>query len=184
MIKDLVNKIKTFLNEEIVQEEVQFKDVKTSDGTILSYDKDLAVGIEIFVVDETGRNPAPDGEYILEDGTKLEVSAGVVDSVGAPEAPIETPMETPAPEVSGTTGATLSDEYLKRIENLEAENKTIHEILSQLAESLSKKVFEDEVKMSLVEPKKEIQPEEPKLDMKPMGKSKTGLNSILKNMYK
>lgn len=93
-IKNVIDRIREFLQEE---NSVSLIDVKTQDGTILSYDGELTVGTEIFVLDETGRTPAPDGEYILEDGTKLSVMAGKIEEIEAPEMTPEVPEgEMPA----------------------------------------------------------------------------------------
>lgn len=97
-IKNVIDKIRLFLESE----KVSLTDVKTTDGTILSFDADaLAVGVEIFVLDENGRTPAPDGEYVLEDGTKIKVTESKVEEIEAPEMPepeTETPEEMPVPE--------------------------------------------------------------------------------------
>lgn len=73
-----------------------FKDVKTQDGlTILSYDGETpAPQMPVFVMDESGqRLPAPDGDYILEDGSTLKVQGGIIMEVVAGGAPAEPPAE-------------------------------------------------------------------------------------------
>lgn len=179
-LKSIINKIKLAITEEV---EVKMTDVKTQDGLILSYDGELAVGIEIFLVDEMGKNPAPDAEYILEDGTKIVVVAGLVEELEAPEevveeAPVE---EVPVAEVPVEAEvATLSLEDLQsEITALKEENLQIREILEQLAETFSQKTFEKEVKMS------QIQPENAKVELsKQKNTKKHELNNIFKNMYK
>lgn len=182
MIKDLIARMKVFLNDE-AQAETNLVDIKTTDGTILNYDGELAVGIEIFIVDETGKTPAPDGDYPLENGVLVVVADGKVSEIKEPEAPIETPVETPeveTPEIEIEMSS--NDELLKRIESLEKENLSIKEILTQLAESFSKETFKEEVKMSLkenvVENLSRVEPQ------KPFNAMNTQLNSIFKNMYK
>ena len=192
-IKDVVTKIKTFLQEEIAaDEQVNFTDIKSNDGTILSFDGELKPGIEIFVVDETGRNPAPDGVYSLEDGTNINILDGKVDTIEMPQEPIETePPETETPSPAGpmmpdasgkTSGTTMSEvELTDRISKLEADNVEIKTILSQLAESMQSKVFEKEVKMSMVENKpKEISS---KIEKKPLNSLNKNLDGIFNNMY-
>lgn len=79
--------------EKLVQEvsvalglnKVKFSENVLSDGTILVYEK-LEVGVEIFVKDTEGNQlPATDGEYTLEDGTKISVKDGKIESIEAIE---------------------------------------------------------------------------------------------------
>lgn len=106
-IKNVIDRIKLFLQEENA---VELVDVKTQDGTILSYDGELTTGVEIFILDENGRTPAPDGEYILEDGTKLSVAGGKIEEVEAPEVAPEIPEgetpEMPMPDMTPVSGST------------------------------------------------------------------------------
>jgi len=175
-ILEKIKKIKVFLNEEEISTEL--KDIKTADGTILSYDNELAVGAEIFVVDESGRNPAPDGEYILEDGSKIEVMKGKIEEIKSPEAPVEMPVEEIAP-VEGTETKLSIEDLATKIQMLEEENVKINEILTQLAQTLSDKTFEKEVKMSIMEPTINVIPEQSFRNQK-----NNELNTIFKNMYK
>jgi len=67
--------------------DVKFKDMKLEDGTtIISIDgEELAIGVPVYVVTPEGRVPAPDGEVVLEDGTKVTVMQGLVAEVSSPE---------------------------------------------------------------------------------------------------
>jgi len=184
-VKDIILKIKTFLSEETDVEQVSenLTDIKTTDGLILNFDgNELTAGMEIFLVDESGKIPCPDGEYTFEDGSKIKVMDGKVEEVILPEEPIEGPseeVETPeTPEVE----VEMNTELMSRIEKLEQENLSIREILTQLAESLSKKTFEDDVKMSMIIPEQEMLMVQEQ--NKPINKKNEQLNSILKNMYK
>lgn len=193
-MKELVNKIKLFLAEEAIAP-IEFKDVKTADGQILSYDGDLAIGVEVFIVDENGRTPAPDGKYMLEDGTKLDVVAGkvesmeVVEPVGTPpaEAPPIEPMASAAPTTTTTTTVqTIKASLEERLDKLELENAEMKKILSTLAESLSKKVFVDEVKASIIKVDNTIEKmAKPEVVVNSSIVSRnSNLNNIFRNMYK
>jgi len=164
-MKSIIQKLKTFL-----QEEISLMDVKTSDGTILNFEK-MEVDVPIFVVDETGTNPAPDGTYILEDGTSIEVVGGLISVINLPTEPVE--VETPEVEVEIPV-ETMKDE---RLEKLEAELKSLKEMMLQIAESLSK----DNLKQELKAEKPEIKQEYKKVNVQ---YKNTELNNILKNMYK
>ena len=66
-----------------------FADYKLKDGTIVSIDK-LELGGSVNLNGE----PAPDGYHLLEDGTKIEVSKGLIVSVEKEEAVVpEMPEE-------------------------------------------------------------------------------------------
>lgn len=60
---------------------------KTKDGLTLTWEGDAAVGTDIFIVLADGtKEPLADGEYELEDGTKIVAFGGKVAEVSAPEA--------------------------------------------------------------------------------------------------
>jgi len=158
--KNLINKIKDlmvtygFLNEkeEITEEvetivNVEFTDVKTSDGTMLKVNGDIAVGNDVMVVTEEGEIPAPDGEYELEDGTKFMVANGKIESIGEPE--VEPEME---PEVEPSVGGEMDEifEMLKKfIESVTEKMSTMNEKMSATEQELS------EVKNEFTQFKKE-----------------------------
>lgn len=182
---EIIKKIKTFLQEE------NLTDVKTNDGIILSFDGELVAGVEIFVVDEAGKTPAPDGDYIVDD-MKIVVEGGKVKSVEEiepiedepAEAPAEMPAEMPAEEVKAEEiiGLSLEDlnlkieDLIKKVKKCEEDNLALQENVKVLAESLAKENFKEEVKMSIIE--------EEKIEIRPLNKTNNKLNSIFKNMYK
>lgn len=64
----------------------------TTDGTMVKWDGDLAMGTAITVITPEGDKPAPDGALEFEDGTVIEVAGGVCTKVTAaamPPAPAE-----------------------------------------------------------------------------------------------
>lgn len=66
--------------------------VTTAEGMELTLAGDLVAGVSVTVKDAEGvESPAPDGEYTLADGTKLEIAGGTVKEVAAPPAPEENP---------------------------------------------------------------------------------------------
>lgn len=67
------------------QEQVTLMEAKTADGKMLTYEGELAVGTAVNLVGEAGSTPAPDGEHMLEDGTKLVTVGGIVTEVVMPE---------------------------------------------------------------------------------------------------
>lgn len=189
-LNEIVKKIKTFLAEEI-EVQPEMIDIKTKDGIIISV-TGLEIGAEIYIVDETGKNPAPDGEYILEDNTKITAVEGKIATVEPGEEPIESeePVEVDV-EAADTDTATTTEEpsedkkpdelsELKlKIENLEKKYSEISNILSELSKNLSEKELKSEIKteMSKVNESK-------KVTETTMGRTDNKLDNIFKNMYR
>ena len=74
---EALNLLKTLFTKQV------FKDAKLQDGTIVSAES-FEPGQELMVIDEAGnRTAAPDGEHILEDGTCVYVTGGLIDRVEA-----------------------------------------------------------------------------------------------------
>ncbi|NBV78125.1 hypothetical protein EBR66_08245 [bacterium] len=108
---------------------------KTKDGMTLTWEGDAAVGKDIFIVLEDGtKAPLADGEYELEDGTKVVAKGGKVDNIIA-AAKMEEELQVPAPtdpafEASVKTIITPMFDELRmvvadlkgRIDMLEAQN--------------------------------------------------------------
>ena len=65
-----------------------FADYKLKDGTVVSIDK-----VEIGGSVNLNGEPAPDGYHLLEDGTKIEVSKGLIVGVEKEEVVAEMPEE-------------------------------------------------------------------------------------------
>jgi hypothetical protein len=74
---EALNLLKTLFTKQV------FKDAKLQDGTIVSAET-FDPGQALMIIDEAGnRTPAPDGEHILEDGTCVYVTGGLIDRVEA-----------------------------------------------------------------------------------------------------
>lgn len=173
-IKEIAAKIKAVLESEQEEITVDLVDVKTKDDVILSFET-MEVGQEIFVVDPEGRTPAEDGEYILEDGTKLIVQENKIAEIVASEEPAE--PEVPVDEV---VMAKLSDvePLIEKIEKLEKDYTDMKTILEELAGSVSEKELKEDIKTEM----KKVQPKVEKKDVK-MSKKYTGLEKTLKDIY-
>ena len=75
---------------------IKLMEVKTRDGLTLTWDGDAAVGKDIFIVLEDGsKEPLADGEYELEDGTKIVAQGGKVAEIVAAEPKAEEEMAEP-----------------------------------------------------------------------------------------
>lgn len=97
--------------------EVEAAAVETSNG-ILEWDgeEDLEAGREVYVRDEEGnRIPAPDGEYVIEDGKTIRVEEGRVAEIIDPAAEV-----APEPEAEAEIA-----QLRARIAELEAEVESL-----------------------------------------------------------
>ena len=156
-IKETISKIKTFLEEDVVADVSEnFTDVKTNDGIILSFEGELAEGVEIFIVDEAGRTPAPDGDYLVEDQKIMVVDGKVagLETVVSEEIPVEETPEVEAKvEAEEETKDPMAD-LIAKVQKLESDQVEMLEVITKIAESISKQNFKEEVKMEVEKPTK------------------------------
>lgn len=182
-LQKIIEKIKTYLVEEIPVEvpveEPDMNNIKTKDGIILSFNGELAVGVEIFVVDETGNIPAPDSWTILENGQTIKIIDGkvaeIIEAEPVEEAP-EVVEEMAEPEAEPEAEPKLEE----KVAELENQIKEIFGILQELVGDMNKKELEKEIKTEMAKEKPEIKLE------KNTKKQKTTntVENILFNMYK
>ena len=72
---------------------LSLSEVTTKEGIVLITDSDdMEVGLEVFVDGDAGLEPAPDGEYTVDENI-IVVEGGKI--VEIKEKPIEQPIETP-----------------------------------------------------------------------------------------
>lgn len=93
---------KNKMTTEVDKNKINLMEVKTRDGLTLTWDGDAAVGKDIFIILEDGtKSPLADGEYELEDGTKIVAQGGKVAEIISAEAPVAEEMQEPvaAPSV-------------------------------------------------------------------------------------
>lgn len=107
-IEKLKGLIEKFNVEPIVSTEQSFTEAKLMDGvTIVQYDaEELAQGVPVNVVTPEGILPMPDGEYYLEDGSKLVVMGGLVAEYEKAEELPEGETNAPVAVAEPTTPAT------------------------------------------------------------------------------
>lgn len=75
--KEAFAKLKSLFNEEMAAQQA-----KLEDGTIISWEGELAEGTAIMVVDESGNmTPAPDATHTLEDYTLVTTVGGLVTKI-------------------------------------------------------------------------------------------------------
>ena len=97
---EILNKIKTFLGEEAIEQETQLTEealelaqLKLENGTVLEAEA-FEAGNEIFIVTEDERVAVPVGEYQMEDGQMLVVSEeGIIGEIKSAEEEVEAEEE-------------------------------------------------------------------------------------------
>ena len=147
-----MSKIKEMLKSILVQ----LGEVNTDKG-ILTYDGDLAVGVE--VKNEDGSKPA-DGEYKLEDNKIIVVKDGLVDEIKEVEADVieemadEKPQEKPVDEKPKDEGDAkpneveelkkLIDEHTSLLKELGDRLKALEDLVKELNETPAVEPIEQE----------------------------------------
>lgn len=143
---------KTKMNQvrEILGMEVKFESAKLVDGTVLEYER-LEPGYAVLIVAEDGsKTPAPSGEHVLEDGTKIELDeAGLimeVSAAGEEEAEVasEAGAEAPIVEVSGAAEEVVVEEPKVDIameevvdQKIDEKMRAIFEVIEEVAKDVA-----------------------------------------------
>lgn len=130
--------------EKIMEKEVKLAQATLTDGTVVWYDGDLAVGTAIFI-DEAMTQPAPDAEHELEDGTIVVTVDGLVTEIRPSEAPAEAPAneDMEAPVAQALTAEEVSLMIDSRFSELMEEITKLKTLLDEKNEELSS--FKNEV---------------------------------------
>tara|TARA_Y100001937_G_scaffold84071_1_gene113748 strand:- start:396 stop:959 length:564 start_codon:yes stop_codon:yes gene_type:complete len=142
---EILNKIKTFLGEE-VQEEAQTEkalelaQLKLENGTVLEAEA-FESGNEIFILTDDEKVAVPKGEYQMEDGRTLVVEQeGVIEEIKAQEEPEEEEKEEEEVEaryVSKEEFETAVEEIKGMIEELKDKKEEMAEVEEKVKEELS-----------------------------------------------
>lgn len=128
--KSVVEQVKELLNFSEEQPQ-KFMEVKTSEGVILNI-SEMEAGASVSIISEDGENPAPVGEYILEDGSVVVVGEeGVVSEVKAAEEDVEEEMSEEVVE-----------EVVEEVNPLEARLDALEEAVNQKFESIVNDISE------------------------------------------
>jgi len=152
---EILNKIKTFLGEETVEQETQpteealeLAQLKLENGTVLEADA-FESGNEIFILTEDEKVAVPKGEYLMEDGRMLVVEEeGVISEIKAQEeekeeeAPEEAPEEVEEEEkeemyVSKEEFESAVEEIKGMIKELKDEKEEMAKVEEQVKQELS-----------------------------------------------
>lgn len=183
-MSEIIQKMKVFLQNEIPTEEIKMTDVKTKDNIILNFEGELVAGAEIYIVDETGKTPAPDADYILEDDSIVVVKDGKVEEIKTQE-PIEAPVEPVAVDAEDIIPvedipAAADSNIDERIKKLEDEINQLKSILAEMTTEMSKTELKNDIKEDLKLSR--IKPITEKVELK--NSQNNNVQNILKNIYK
>ena len=155
---EILNKIKTFLGEEKIeeqveetqveetqleesQEKVELAQAKLDNGTILEAEA-FEAGNEIFIVTEDERVAVPVGEYQMEDGQILVVSEeGIIGEIKSAEAEEEEEVEAEEEEMAYVS----KEEFNSAIDEIKGMINELKEVKEEMAE------VEEQVKQELSE---------------------------------
>lgn len=140
---------------------LSLSEVTTKEGIVLITDSDdMEVGLEVFVDGDAGLEPAPDGEYTVDDNIIIVQGGKIVEIKEKPiEQPVETPMEKEEKpeekmeekpmenpeepmEPSIDELKNLIDEQKSMIENLKSENETLKVEIEDLKKKLEEPMAE------------------------------------------
>ena len=120
--KEVLKEIRTILGFSD-EPKVEMATATLVDGTIVSYEGELAVGTALFVETGDGTIPAPDGTHEIEGGMLVTTVGGVVTEIVEPEAEVEV-------EINATEFATVEDvqKYFEK-ENFEADLASLGKVV-------------------------------------------------------
>lgn len=161
-------------NNKNTMSEIKLTSANLLDGTKVYFDgTEIAVDTLIFS-DEAMTIPMGDGDYVLEDNSKIKVSGGKVTELEAgettPETPIEeaeTPTETPTeePKTGGITAEEVSTMIDARFNALMEEITKLKESLNTNETEMNKFKTETNEKLSMTPGAKSIVNDEPKVKL-------------------
>jgi hypothetical protein len=91
--KETLKEIRTMLGFSDEETKVEMATATLTDGTVISYDGELAIGTAIFVQTAEGDIPAPDATHEVEGGLLVTTVGGIVTEIVEPEIEIEIEAE-------------------------------------------------------------------------------------------
>lgn len=151
-IKELIAKNLPAIKKLVFEEEQQMEsnEAKLSDGlTVIKWDGELAAGTAILVVSEEGLTPAPDGSHELENGTKIEVKDGLVESVETKEEEKEEENKEEVVEVEMVSMETFNS-LVEKVFKLETERESFATNETKANQELTAKITKLEEALQLM----------------------------------
>ena len=142
--KETLKEIRTMLGFSDEPVAVELATATLTDGTIIEWEGELAVGTAVFVQTAEGNIPAPDATHELENGTLVTTVAGLVTEMVEPEVEIE--VEVAAEEFATMTAfnevvakmETAIADLTAKVASLTASNNTHKEAMSKAIDLIEK----------------------------------------------
>jgi hypothetical protein len=178
--KEVLKEIRTLLGfSEEKKEEVQMEEAMLVDGTIISWEGELAVGTAIFVQTGEGLIPAPDATHEVEGGLLVSTEGGIVTEIVEPTEVIEeeVALEEVAVEVPEEVSAVVTAEVLEAI--AEAIAPVLEEV-AMLKEEMKKMKSGFSMTVDLVEKVANLPSEEPTKAPAKLSKKEEQFANIMK----
>lgn len=138
--KSLIQEIRTMLKfDDAVS--VKMASATLTDGTVIKWEGELAVGTAILVETAEGDIPAPDGTHEVEGGTLVTTVGGVVSEIVEPSPEVEVEIEASQEFVTiEKFNEVISNHLDKRIAELTAQFESVVAKLEKQSEAFSKTV--------------------------------------------
>ena len=141
---EILNKIKTFLGEEAIEQETQLTEealelaqLKLENGTVLEAEA-FESGNEIFILTEDEKVAVPKGEYLMEDGNTLVVEdEGIIKEIKAQEEEEEEVKEEEEEVEAKYVSKEEFESAVEEIKGMIKELKEKEEMAGQVKEELS-----------------------------------------------
>ena len=141
---------------------LSLSEIPTKEGIVLITDSDdMEVGLEVFIDGDAGLEPAPDGEYTVNESIVVVEGGKIVEIKEKPieqpvEQPVETPIETPMQEEEKPEENPMEnpeepmEPSIDELKNLIEEQKSMIETLKSENETLKSEI--EDLKKKLEEP--------------------------------
>jgi len=136
--KETLKEIRTMLGFSEEEIKVEMATATLTDGTVISYDGELAVGTAIFVQTAEGDIPAPDATHEVEGGMLVTTVDGIVTEIVEPEIEIEIEAKEEFATVSHFNDVVSKLE--SAIAELSAKVVALSEVNSKQKEAMSKAI--------------------------------------------
>ena len=142
--KETLKEIRTMLGFSDEPVAVELATATLTDGTVITYEGELAIGTAIFVQTAEGDIPAPDATHEVEGGLLVTTVGGLVTEIVEPEVEIE--VEVASEEFATMTAfnevvakmETAIAELTAKVESLTASNNTHKEAMSKAIDLIEK----------------------------------------------
>jgi hypothetical protein len=140
--KETLKEIRTMLGFSDEPVAVELATATLTDGTVITYEGELAVGTAIFVQTAEGDIPAPDATHEVEGGLLVTTVGGLVTEIVEPEVEIEVEAEefatmTAFNEVVAKMETAIAD-LTAKVASLTASNNTHKEAMSKAIDLIEK----------------------------------------------